>query len=126
MSRTPRATAFVAATLFAAVTWAAEPSAPPQEAGSARLVGRYYAGFETLEFRTCGGPPLQYWVSAPGPLRALAQSHPDAVFVVTARVSPQGGYGHLGAYAHQIQVLEARVEPGGVELCQRKERGVNG
>jgi hypothetical protein len=74
-----------------------------------QLSGHYRFGFELEAFRPCG-ELAEWWVTRTDELRARALDVPggsERVYaVVRAHVSPEGTYGHLGAYPRQLSVVE--------------------
>ena len=74
-----------------------------------RLAGHYRYGFEMEAFRPCGGTE-EWWIARSDELRTRAEVLPPVgasiYVVIRARVSPEGTYGHLGAYRRQLSVVE--------------------
>lgn len=73
------------------------------------LEGRLISGFEQSEFIACSG--TVYWVASYGPAfellkEALAR---DRTLRITAVVSPEGEYGHMGMYPQEIVIKSAEI-----------------
>jgi hypothetical protein len=92
-------------TLVALAACATIPAAEP----ALRVAGHYRYGFEIESFKPCGNSE-EWWVARADELRARARDVPtgsEHVYaVIRARVSPDGMYGHLGAYSRLVSVVE--------------------
>lgn len=80
------------------------PAEPPRQ-----VAGHYRFGFEIEAFQPCGNSE-EWWVARADELRARVRTlpvEPERVYaVVRAHVSPEGMYGHLGAYSRQMSIVE--------------------
>jgi hypothetical protein len=94
----------LAIALLAGCTNAVHPS-PPTET----LEGTLVSDFEQSEFKACSG--TVYWVASSGPAYELAKeaAAKDRTLRITAVVSPEGEYGHLGGYTQEILIKSAEI-----------------
>ncbi|MGH8602841.1 MAG: hypothetical protein ACREXR_08765 [Gammaproteobacteria bacterium] len=71
--------------------------------------GSLYISFEQSEFHSCEGEV--FWVVNPGDFLAVSKEAFDkgrAIRVLGFK-SPEGEYGHLGAYRRQLEITKAEV-----------------
>lgn len=73
------------------------------------LEGRLVSEFEQSEFIACSG--TVYWVAGSGPAFGLREEAlaRDRALRITAVVSPEGEYGHMGAYPQELIITSAAI-----------------
>lgn len=73
------------------------------------LEGRLVSNFEQNEFIACSG--AVYWVASTGPayVRSGEAQDKNRTLRITAVVSPEGEYGHMGMYSQEISIKTAEI-----------------
>lgn len=73
------------------------------------LEGTLISDFERSEFHSCNG--VVYWVANTGPAYELSAkaAQQNRALRISATISPEGEYGHLGRYTQEIVIKFAEI-----------------